>query len=104
MVACLTGPPPTLIAPLRGAVVLALLLAGLRLHFRPYPVAWPSAGLVWCGLAGGLGFVLTRRWALPLALLYLPFALLGRWYLRATGPEYLAAGGEAGAWPLFGDL
>ena len=60
---------PPLVGRDRGP---ALLLSGLRLHFPPYLIAWPGAGLVRCCLACGLGFLLARRWALLLALLPLP--------------------------------
>lgn len=71
------------VAVLRGVVALALLLAALRLFLPPYPVAFPGMAWVWFGLAGGLGVVLARPWALPLALL----PLAGWWYVAANGLE-----------------
>ena len=84
------GVPPRITASLRAVVGVAVVLTALRFFLPPRPIEDIGVGVFWAwlALAGAIGSVLARRWALLLA----PLPLVAQWYTVATGPEYLTYG------------
>ncbi len=84
------GVPPHVTASLRAVVGVAVVLTALRFFLPPRPIEDSGVGVLWAwlALAGAIGSVLARRWALLLA----PLPLVAQRYTVATGPEYLTYG------------